>query len=100
MVNKSSSVTDFPVIPEQRSQDLCNLDFADRAELVLFMAGNQFMVMPELIRTFKIIHPEVQTIVYETLPPGMELKQILAGGAIFRGNTYRLQPDVYSSVAR
>ncbi len=72
----------YPVIPADREDDLHNLEFADVADLVLFVAGNQFMVMEELLGAFQSKYPEVKKIFYETLPPGLELKQILAGGAI------------------
>lgn len=88
----------FPEIPAERSEDLHNLALADRADLVLFMAGNQFMVMPELIAAFQKEYPDVRNIYYETLPPGLELKQILAGGAVFRGEPINAFPDIYSAV--
>lgn len=88
----------LPEIPAERAEDLYNFDLAAGAELVLFMAGNQFMVMPELIAAFQKEHPEVRNIYCETLPPGLELKQILAGGAVFRGKTVTVFPDVYSAV--
>jgi ABC-type molybdate transport system substrate-binding protein len=88
----------YPEIPSERSEDLYNLDLVDRSELVLFMAGNQFMVMQELIATFQKIYPDIKNIYYETLPPGLELKQILAGGAIFRGKLLNVFPDIYSAV--
>ena len=68
----------LPVIPSDRVDDLHNLEVADDADLVLFMAGNQFMAMGEIIRAFQAAHPEVQKIFYETLPPGLALKQIMA----------------------
>lgn len=88
----------FLVIPSDREDDLHNLDFADSADLVLFVAGNQFMVMDELIRVFQEEHADVEKIFYETLPPGLELKQILAGGAIFRDRVIDVVPDIYASV--
>jgi len=89
----------LPIIPEDREDDVCNLDKLEQADLILFMAGNQFMLMPELLAAFQESCPEVRTIVSETLPPGLELKQILAGGAVFKGQTFRMAPDVYSSVS-
>jgi len=88
----------MPVIPPDRLDDLHNLDIADTADLVLFMAGNQFMVMSDLLEAFKREHPGIQKIYYETLPPGLELRQILAGGAIFRNNVLTAHPDLYASV--
>ncbi len=88
----------FPVIPSDREDDLHHLEIADEADLVLFMAGNQFMVMKEIIRAFKEKHPKIKKIFYETLPPGLELKQVLAGGAVFRDRFIDVQTDIYSSV--
>lgn len=88
----------LPVIPPDRGDDLHNLEFADSADLVLFVAGNQFMVMKELLLAFQEEHPDIKKIFYETLPPGLELKQILAGGAIFRERVIDVVPDVYASV--
>ncbi len=88
----------FPKIPKERSDDLRGLEFADTADLVLFMAGNQFMVMDELLVEFQKQFPEVKKIFYETLPPGLELKQILAGGAAFDGKELTVYPDIYTSV--
>ena len=91
--------TAYPVIPADRGDDLHNLELADSADLVLFVAGNQFMVMAELLEEFQRQHPDIKRIFYETLPPGLELKQILARGALFRDKLIDVQPDVYASVS-
>jgi len=88
----------LPVIPGDRADDLHNLEIADSADLILFMAGNQFMVMKEIVSAFKKEYPDIENIFYETLPPGLELKQILSGGALFRGKKIDVQADIYSSV--
>lgn len=88
----------LPIIPSDRGDDLHNLEIADSADLVLFMAGNQFMAMKEIIFAFQKEYPDIDKIYYETLPPGLELKQILSGGAIFRDKIISVYPDVYSSV--
>jgi len=89
----------YPVIPPDRGDDLHNLELADSADLVLFVAGNQFMVMEELLGVFQSQNPDIKRIFYETLPPGLELKQILAGGALFQDNLIDVRPDVYASVS-
>jgi ABC-type molybdate transport system substrate-binding protein len=86
----------MPLIPS--NSDVHNLEYMEDAELILFMAGNQFMVMDELIQAFQDEHP-VKKIFYETLPPGLMLKQILAGGAIFGDKIIPGKPDVYASVS-
>jgi hypothetical protein len=90
---------DWPVIPPERGDDLHNLEAAERADLVLFMAGNQFMAMADLVAAFRRAHPEIGAIFYETLPPGLELKQILAGGAVFKNRPLEVRPDIYSAVS-
>jgi ABC-type molybdate transport system substrate-binding protein len=97
MVEEKRDIS-FPIIPSEREDDLHNLEFADSADLVLFVAGNQFMVMKELLDAFQEEHPDIKKVFYETLPPGLELKQILAGGAIFRDRVIGAIPDVYASV--
>jgi ABC-type molybdate transport system substrate-binding protein len=69
------------------------------ALLVLFVGGNQFMVMPGLMRAFEAEHPELRgRIFYETLPPGILSKQIAAKGTITLGNfTLQVQADVYEA---
>jgi len=94
MTNRS----EMPVIPAERADDLHNRHLAHRCDLVLFMAGNQFMVMPELMESFQSRHPQIRDIFYETLPPRLELRQIISGGAMFQGRPLKAYPDVYASV--
>ncbi len=89
---------DLPIIPSDRADDLHNLEIADSADLVLFMAGNQFMAMDELIAGFQQEYPDVKNIFYETLPPGLELKQILSGSAVYKNDILNVSPDIYTSV--
>ncbi len=72
------------------------------AKLVLFIGGNQFFVLPQLIAAFEVQHPELKgQIFYETLPPGILRKQMAAGNAITLGNlTVEVKPDVYEAGAR
>jgi ABC-type molybdate transport system substrate-binding protein len=56
----------------------------DSPDLTLFMAGNQFVVMDNLIAEFKKQYPKYENIHYVTIPPGQELQWILQGGAEWR----------------
>ncbi len=68
------------------------------ADLVMYLAGNQFMVMEELIRDFQSRNPDIKTIYVETIPPGQILKgQILKQGRINGKDTAR-NPDLFASV--
>lgn len=72
------------------------------AKLVLFIGGNQFFVLPQLVAGFVQLHPELAgRIYYETLPPGILRKQIAADDTLTLGNfTVRVKPDVYEAGAR
>lgn len=90
----------FPIIPSNRLDDLHHLEIAETADLVLFMAGNQFMAMKDIVSAFQAQYPEIKKIFYETLPPGLELKQILAQGARFQDRVLTVYPDIFSCVNR
>lgn len=71
------------------------------AELVLFIGGNQFFVLPQLIAGFEKLHPELAGhIFYETLPPGVLRRQMAQNDTVTLGNlTLRAVPDVYEAGA-
>ena len=68
------------------------------ANLTLWLAGNQFFAMEAVIQTFQKSHPEVGNVAVITLPPGVILKAINAGGWNYEGKDYAMQPDIYASV--
>ncbi len=92
------TVPSLPLIPSDRGDDLHNLEIMEDSDLNLFMAGNQFMVMAELMAAFQQRYPRIRRIYYQTLPPGLQLRQILANGAIFQGKRLSVSPDIYASV--
>lgn len=68
------------------------------SDLVMYLAGNQFMVMEELIKDFQTKNNDIKTVYVETIPPGQILKkQILAQGKI-NGQDTNPNPDLYASV--
>ena len=68
------------------------------ADLVMYLAGNQFMVMEELITAFQEQNPAISTIYVETIPPGQILKgQLLQQGEI-DGQQTAMNPDIFGSV--
>ncbi len=66
-------------------------------KLALFVGGNYFFAMAPLVAAFEAEHPEFEgRIYYETIPPGLLVKQIESGGVITTGNmTWRVQADAY-----
>ncbi len=67
------------------------------ADLVLWVAGNQFFAMDEVVGAFQKTHPGM-TVGLITLPPGLILSAIQNGGWTYSGKEYRSAPDVYASV--
>lgn len=67
------------------------------AELILWLAGNQFFAMDEVVRSFQQRHPDADVGLI-TLPPGLIMNAILAGGWTYEGRPYPGLPDVYASV--
>ena len=66
-------------------------------QLVVFFAGNQFMVVDDLLQAFRRAHPEYQRIFVETLPPGILAKQIAQGSLVVGNLRIALKPDVYAA---
>jgi ABC-type molybdate transport system substrate-binding protein len=68
------------------------------ADLVMYLAGNQFMVMQELITDFQSKNSDIESVYVETIPPGQILKnQLLKQGEI-EGQQTAMNPDVFASV--
>lgn len=69
-----------------------------KADLVMYLAGNQFMVMQDLIGDFQKRNPDIKTVFVETIPPGQILKgQLLKQGKI-AGHKIAMNPDLFASV--
>jgi ABC-type molybdate transport system substrate-binding protein len=101
----------FAVIPKGKDPDL-KLYLADgnlvrgaealrrspaEANLILWLAGNQFFAMDDVVRAFQRRNPGLSVGVV-TLPPGLLLDAIMAGGWSYDGKDYPGTPDVYASV--
>jgi len=69
----------------------------DDPKLVLFVGGNIFFALAPLVRAFEAAHPDYAGRLYwETLPPGLLVRQMKAGGTITVGNmTWTVRPDAY-----
>ena len=70
---------------------------AVNAKLVLYIGGNYYFAMAPLVRAFETTHPQYKGRIYwETIPPGLLVKQMQAGGLITVGNmTWTARPDAY-----
>lgn len=101
----------YAVIPPKKDEDL-KLYTADGkilrgpeamarmqsdAGLILWLAGNQFFAMDDVVHTFQAQHPGT-AVGLITLPPGLLLAAIEKGGWTYGGKDYPGRPDVYASV--
>lgn len=68
-------------------------------DLVVFFAGNQFMVVPDLVDAFRAAHPQYRRIFVETLPPGVLASQMDQGALVLSNLRIDLKPDVYAAGA-
>lgn len=90
--------SDYRTFHADGKVDLGKVGDSYTADLVMYLAGNQFMVMEELIKDFQGKHPEIKTVYVETIPPGQILKgQLLKQGEI-EGQKTAMNPDLYASV--
>lgn len=64
----------------------------------LWIAGNQFFAMPEVLGRFQKAHPKIKSIGLITLPPGKIARAILKGGWTYQGRSFHLRPDLYTTV--
>ncbi|MFV2055117.1 MAG: molybdate ABC transporter substrate-binding protein [Thiohalomonadales bacterium] len=68
------------------------------SDLVMYLAGNQFMVMEELIQDFQKANSDIKTIYVETIPPGQILKKQLLKQGEIDGQKTNQTPDLFASV--
>jgi len=67
------------------------------AQLVLWLAGNQFFAMDDVVHAFQARNPNI-SVGLITLPPGLLLEAIEKGGWTYGGTDYPGIPDIYASV--
>lgn len=106
-----TKVSAFEVVPKNKDSDLrifnvdgsvttgvAALEKMVGAKLVLWLAGNQFFAMEDVVHAFQRMSPEVGSVAVITLPPGLLLNAIQRGGWTYQGKDYPMQPDIYASV--
>ena len=85
----------FAVPPFDAIADLHG-DIVD-PQLTVFFAGNQFMVVHDLVEAFKQRYPQYQRIYVETLPPGILAKQIETDSLVMGNLRIALKPDIFTN---
>ena len=66
-----------------------------KADLVVFMAGNQFMAADALIDAFRKSDPSVRRVYFETLPPGVLARQMQSGFLKMGNLVITAKPDAF-----
>ncbi len=66
-------------------------------QLVIFMGGNQFMVLDDLLAAFRNQYPQYERILVETLPPGLLFQQLKKGTLVMGNMRISLKPDIYTA---
>jgi ABC-type molybdate transport system substrate-binding protein len=92
--------TDVKFYPPNGGRPLMGGDaFAQmqKAGLILWLAGNQFFAMDDVVGAYQKQHPDT-SVGLITLPPGLLLQAIKAGGWTYTDKDYRGLPDIYASV--
>lgn len=95
MCDLDSDLAIFAVPPFDMVEDLCGDPLT--ADLNVLVAGNQFMVMPDLIAGFIAGRPHVREVFYETLPPGILINQVRMGGLAMGALRLHIRPDVIAA---
>ena len=109
--NSETNAIQTPAIPQGRETDIklyganggATVTGAEALEqmpetgLTLWLAGNQFFAMDDVIGAFQKQHPAISAGLI-TLPPGLLLQAIEAGGWVYQDKEYRGRPDIYASV--
>jgi ABC-type molybdate transport system substrate-binding protein len=69
----------------------------DQPALVLYASGNYYFAMKDLVAAFEKANPSYRgKVFYETLPPGILLKQLAAHGTVTSGNlTFTVPADIF-----
>ena len=66
-------------------------------QLTVFFAGNQFMLVHDLVTAFRAAHPQYTRIFVETLPPGILEKQVEQGALVMGNLRVSNKPDVLTA---
>lgn len=78
--------------------DYGNIGDSYKSDLVMYLAGNQFMVMEELIKDFQKKNQDIKTVYVETIPPGQIFKKQILKQGMIEGQKTNQTPDLFASV--
>ena len=101
----------FEIIPANKDDDLrvfypdgkiikgeaaLELMQAGKPGLTIWLAGNQFFAMEDVIHAFQQSHKDIVGVI--TMPPGKVKDAVLKGGWTYKDKDYAMTPDVFGMV--
>jgi len=89
---------DYRTFHSNGNVDYGNVGDSYTADLVMYLAGNQFMVMEDLLKDFQSKNPDIKTAYVETIPPGQIFKKQLLKQGEINGQKTSMTPDLFASV--
>jgi ABC-type molybdate transport system substrate-binding protein len=110
-VQDNQSKLKLEIIPADKDEDLrvfypggkvvkgeaaLKLMKAGKTKLNIWLAGNQFFAMEEVVHAFQKHNKAVVGVI--TMPPGKVLNAIVDGGWSFKNKDYAMTPDVFGMV--
>ena len=79
-----------------KGEEALELMLSGKPGLTMWLAGNQFFAMEDVIHAFQKKHKDVVGVI--TMPPGKVLNAIMKGGWTYKGKDYAMKPDVFGMV--
>jgi len=86
----------YPDGKEVKGEQAMELMRAGKPGLTIWLAGNQFFAMEDVIHAFQKKHKDVVGVI--TMPPGKVMNAILNGGWTYKDKDYAMTPDVFGMV--
>ena len=86
----------YPDGKEVKGEPALELMQAGKPGLTIWLAGNQFFAMEDVIHAFQKSSKEVVGVI--TMPPGKVMNAILNGGWSYKNKDYAMTPDVFGMV--
>jgi len=89
---------DYRTFYTNKKIDYGKISDSYHSDLVMYFAGNQFMVIEDLIQDFQTKNPDINKIYIETIPPGQILKTQLLKQGMINGENTTMNPDLFATV--
>jgi ABC-type molybdate transport system substrate-binding protein len=79
-----------------KGEEALELMQAGKTGFNIWLAGNQFFAMEEVVHAFQKLHKDVVGVI--TMPPGKVMNAVLKGGWVYKDKEYSMTPDAFGMV--